>query len=198
MMPGGEEEPAELAAAAACSEALRELLLRSALRSGWRPRTVAAAVRWLLARGLCATPAHCRQAAMWQGSLTVLRVFLMEAHVDVRGLELLAAGGAAAKQAVVAVSGGSTSWVQHCKQALKALLARGAVLGSHSSRSKLLRRLAEDGDALWACRALASLRCAYPEAPDAVLERIRHFVGLASGAQGGCIGAEDEDRMGEE
>lgn len=33
--------------------------------------------------------------------------------------------------------------MQRCKPALKALLARGAVLGSHSLQSRLLKRLEE-------------------------------------------------------
>jgi hypothetical protein len=44
---------------------------------------------------------------------------------------------------MVRLSARPGGWVQRCKPALKALLARGAVLGSHSLQSRLLKRVEE-------------------------------------------------------
>ena len=38
------------------------------------------------------------------------------------------------------------SWVQRCKDVLRALMARGALLGDDAPRSKLLKKLEEDGE----------------------------------------------------
>merc|ERR1712048_400010 len=110
---------------------LREAIFERLLQSRWSPSYVAASVRWLLQSGFQASPAHCRKTALLLGSVTVLRILLVEARVDVCGLELLEAGiGASAKQSA-ALALGNSGWVQHSKQALKVLLARGAVLGNH-------------------------------------------------------------------
>merc|ERR1712139_483170 len=73
-------------------------------------------------------------------------------------------------------SGAIGSWMQRCKAPVKLLLARGAFLGGQGvSKSKLLRRLEEDGDQLLKVRALASL-C--HELPDQLLGCIGDFAGL--------------------
>lgn len=208
---------AELAAQASTDAALREVLLEVALqkRPGWSAAgaEVASAVRWLLAQGLLPTPRHCRRVALLHGGLAPLQVLLVEAAVDVRGLELLVAeerwmtleateeqadrAGApvssraravdVARRATAAGSIGQPSnsgWVQRCKPALKALLARGAILGTQtSSKSKLLKRLEEDGNFLWAQRALDGLRRDQPDIPEPILCRIGDFAGVLQSGQ---------------
>merc|ERR1711862_508935 len=116
--------------------------------------------------GLEFSSAHVRKAALPHGALTPLRVLIMEARVDVRGLELLQdhrQGGALS---------GSGGWIQRCKPALKALMARGSIFGTHSLQSKLLKRVEEDGMALWIANVMDGLRRDRPDLPDLVLSRI--------------------------
>jgi hypothetical protein len=136
------------------SAGLRQALFDRLVICKWSPRAVADAMRWLLSRGFEASGAHCRQIALSRGSVTALRVFLIEAQVDVCGLELLEAGQNSIAKHLTSGNGG---WIQHCKLAVKLLLARGAVLGDHGSRSKLLKRLESDGDYLWARRILDAM-----------------------------------------
>ncbi|CAJ1388111.1 unnamed protein product [Effrenium voratum] len=167
-----EDQSATLAAEAAKDAALREVLLELALRqTKWPCAFVAETLRWLQRRGLHLEQGHVRKAALLHGGLTVLKVLLIEADVQVVGLELLVDHRCA--NLGQSTSGGG--WVQRCKPALKALLARGAVLGSHSLQSRLLKRLEEDGQALWVARAVQGLRSGRPELPDPVLARIEDF-----------------------
>jgi len=172
----------ELCAGALASEAskddgLREVLFEAVLRQhGWPPRCVADGIRWLRRKGLQLGAQHVRKATLLHGGLTPLRVLLMEMEppLDVMGLEILV------DHRCAVVTNGNTSgggWVQRCKPALKALLARGAVLGSHSLQSRLLKRVEEDGMSLWVERVLESLRRCRPEVPDLVLSRIADFAG---------------------
>jgi hypothetical protein len=125
------------------------------------------------------TPAHCRQTALLHGSLTVLRVMLVEARVDVRGLDLLAQAPAAATRGKLPAKNteDNSSWVQRCKGAVKALLARGAIIGGGGTRSKLLRRLEQDGESLLRARILATL-C--ETLPDVLLSHIGDFADIAA------------------
>lgn len=163
--------------------ALQELLFERALQSSWPPADVAKAVRWLCRHGLQCAPVHCRKVALQNGSLTVLRVLLIEERVDVFGLELLAEMPSALAKQTISIAGGNSGWIQHCKVALKALLARGAVLGDRSSRSKLLRRLEQDAHVMWLERVLTAIWLAYSKIPDLVVEQIRNFAGLPNDAQ---------------
>ena len=61
-------------------------------------------------------------------------------------------------------------------EALKALVARGAVLTA-PPRSKLLRRVAQDGQALWLVRVLEGVQRSYPLTPDPVVLGIAAFLG---------------------
>lgn len=165
-----------LLASASGDARLLDALFEYVLQSKWPSQEISDAIRWLLASGFKTQPSHCRLAALKEGSLTVQRVLLMEANVDVRGFELLAeVPGSLAKQGS---SSGSGSWIQRSKPAIKALLARGAVLGAHSSRSKLLRRLEEDGDMTWARLAYDGLCKERAEVPDSALDCIRDFLGI--------------------
>lgn len=153
--------------------ALADCLFERVLQTRWPPLEVASAVRWLHLRGLQCSPEHCRKAALLHGSLAVLRVLLIEAQVDVRGLELLMKAPAAASRGQAAAnSGNGNSWVQRCKAAVKVLLARGAVIGGMGTRSKLLRKLEEDAELLLRARALATL-C--EPLPDVVMGHIGDF-----------------------
>merc|ERR1712182_11578 len=114
------------------------------LRAAWPIQEVVRAVRSLIRLGLRPTPAQCRLVAIGLGSLSLLRVLLVD--------------------------------VQQSKGCLKALMARGALLGQHAPPSKLLRKLEDDGNALWNQRALDGVTRAHPEIPDVVLERMRAFL----------------------
>lgn len=166
-----------LAQRAALDAALCEALLEAALRRrDWPPAEVTQAVRWVMARGLRPGPAHVCKAALLHGALMPLQVLLLDASIDVRGLELpLDQRDQRQKD-----SGKAGGWVQRCKPALKALLARGAVLSSHSLQSRLLKRLEEDGTARWTERVLEGLRRDRPDLPDMVLTRIAEFTGSAT------------------
>lgn len=154
---------------------LGECLFDRVLQSGWKPNEVAAAVRWLHKRGFQCKADHCRKAALIHGSLAVLRVLLVEARVDVRGLELLASAPVASSRGQAAAKGGNgNSWVQRCKPAVKMLLARGAILGG-TTHSKLLKRLEEDATVLLKARVLAAL-C--EDLPDMLLGHIGDFAGV--------------------
>lgn len=154
---------------------LAECLFERVLQRRWPPAEVARAVRWLRRRGLQCSPSHCRKAALLHASLTVLRVLLTEAHVDIRSLELLAEAPAAGVRGQAAGNSSNGGWVQRCKVAVKVLLARGAFLGGVGARSKLLRRLEEDGDTLLRARALATL-CR--PLPDVLLRCIGAFADI--------------------
>lgn len=175
--PCAEEElcAGALASEASKDDGLREVLFEALLRQhGWPPRLVAEGIRWLRGKGLQLGAQHLRKATLLHGGLTPLRVLLMEMEppLDVMGLEILV------DHRCAVVTNGNTSgggWVQRCKPALKALLARGAVLGSHSLQSRLLKRVEEDGMSLWVERVLESLRRCRPEVPDLVLSRIADF-----------------------
>eukprot|EP00435_Cladocopium_sp_Y103_P017137 s2127_g4.t1 len=176
LFPGTQEVRA-LASEASKDDGLREVLFEAVLRQhGWPPRCVADGIRWLQRKGLQLGAQHVRKATLLHGGLTPLRVLLMEMEppLDVMGLEILV------DHRCAVVTNGNTSgggWVQRCKPALKALLARGAVLGSHSLQSRLLKRVEEDGMSLWVERVLESLRRCRPEVPDLVLSRIADFAG---------------------
>eukprot|EP00913_Durusdinium_trenchii_P011613 g10907.t1 len=196
-MEGEPVQPSSLAAEARLDGALREVLLEAALRQhAWPVNQVVEALYWLQDRGLELSASHVRKAALlhglwadqsssdeatpssglvgyWSCVARVAQEVFLEAQVDVRGLELLVDHRAAANLSSGNTSGGG--WVQRCKPALKALLARGAVLGSHSLQSRLLKRLEEDGMALWVQRVLEALRRQRPELPEAVLQKIREF-----------------------
>jgi hypothetical protein len=122
--------------------------------------------------------------AIGRGSLSLLRILVVEAGVDVCGLVLFDNGGAPAP-AKHDLRGALRSReslkalqfdVQQSKEALKALMARGALLGRHAPPSKLLRKLEEDGNALWNERALDGLTKAHPEIPEVVVERLQAFL----------------------
>ena len=168
-----------LAIEASEDDGLREALFEAVLRQhgSWPPSRVAEAIRWLRKKGLELGTQHVRKAALLHGGLTPLGVLLMELDppIDLLGFEILV------DHRCAVVTNGNTSgggWVQRCKPALKALLARGAVLGSHSLQSRLLKRLEEDGMALWVDRVIASLRRHRPELPDVVLTRIGDFAAV--------------------
>jgi predicted component of type VI protein secretion system len=123
--------------------------------------------------------------AIGRGSLSLLRVLLVEAGVDACGLVLFDNGGPAAPAKRADLRGALRSRdtlkalqfdVQQSKEALKALLARGALLGRHAPPSKLLRKLEEDGNSLWNARALDGLTKAHPEIPEVVVERLQAFL----------------------
>jgi hypothetical protein len=159
---------------------LSEALFERALQSQWPAEEIAFAIRWLLRRGMNFAAVHCRRVALLHGSLRVLRVLLVEARVDVGGLEILCDAPAAAtrgKKVSAGSSDGNGGWVQRCKLAVKALLARGATMGGTGTRSKLLRRLEEDGLTLLRARALATL-C--DELPDELLGHIGDFAGISA------------------
>jgi len=155
---------------------LCEALFEQLLHSGWPAIEIASSLQWLVRKGLQPTPTHCRKIALQLGSLLVLRVLLIECRVDVCGLEIITGGDGASAKLPASVSAGSAGWVQHSKAALKALLARGAVLGNHVSRSKLLKRLEEDGNILWAERILQSMASSENGLPDFVIDRIGSFL----------------------
>ncbi|CAE7417857.1 unnamed protein product [Symbiodinium pilosum] len=170
-----------LARRAALDTALCEALLEAALRRrDWSPAEVTQAMRWLMNRGLQPGPAHVCKAALLYGALMPLQVLLLDACIDVRGLEL-PLDQRDQRQKDVGNGGG---WVQRCKPALKALLARGAVLSSHSLQSRLLKRLEEDGTARWTERVLEGMQRERPDLPDMVLTRIAEFAGSASSDRG--------------
>ena len=154
-------------------DALREVLLELALRQHeWPPKKVAQVVKWLIVMGLVPTPTHALKAALIHGGLTPLQVLLQQ-QVDVRNIDLFSDQrlwkGAAA--------GGR---VQKCKAAIKALLARGATLGScnQPTQSRLLKRLEEDGAIQWAAKVLESLRGERPDLPEPVLAKVAEFIGI--------------------
>lgn len=155
--------------------ALADCLFERVLRSKWSQVEVAAAVSWLLRRGFQFSPAHCRKVALLHGSLMVLRVLLVDARVDVRGLELLSEAPRAAARGRAACADGG--WVQRCKAAVKVLLARGARLGGAGTRSKLLKRLEDDAQALLRARALATWCQALP---DVMLGHIADYANIAA------------------
>lgn len=158
--------------------ALAECLFERVLQTRWPAQEVAAAVRWLHRRGLRCQAEHCRKAALLHGSIAVLRVLLVEAQVDVRGLELLIkAPAAAARGRVAAERGDASGWVQRCKAAIKVLFARGAMVGAAGTPSKLLRRLEEDGEVFFRKRVLATL-C--QSLPDVLLGHIGDFASLTA------------------
>jgi hypothetical protein len=163
------EQVMVLARAVLLDEELRHELAERVLQAPWPQQRLLRAARCLLRCGWRPLPANCRFVALGSGSLSLLRL-LLEAGVDVCGLVLFEPGKKRAKQ-----SQSEGSWVQCSKNALRALMARGAVLGDGAPRSKLLKKLEEDGDALWVERALDGLQRARPELPDVVLRRLREF-----------------------
>jgi hypothetical protein len=175
---------ADLAEAASSQDIVRQVLADRVLRAAWPIQEVVRAVRSLMRLGLRPTPAQCRLVAIGLGSLSLLRVLLVEADVDVCGLVLFEATGAASsgKTGPRGVKRSKESLkalhfdVQQSKGCLKALMARGALLGQHAPPSKLLRKLEDDGNALWNQRALDGVTRAHPEIPDVVLERMRAFL----------------------
>lgn len=173
----GDADIEELAKVTIEDEALRHNLADRLLNTKWGTDEMLSALRCLLRCGLQPSSSHCRAAALGDGSLSLLHLLLVEARVDVIGLVLFEAGKKSS-QASVALSAGKAegSWVQRSKEALKSLMARGAVLGSHAPRSKLLRKIEEDGNMLWIERALTGFSSAHPEIPDCVSERIRSFL----------------------
>jgi len=164
------DELEDLVRSAVNAEALRQVLADIVLQACWPTTLLVRSLRCLLRCGLQAKPKHCRIAAMSSGSLAVLRVLLIEANVDVCGLALFESGSTSAKKGQA-----EGSWVHRCKGALKALMGRGATLGSNAPRSKLLKKIEEDGDALWVKRALESIRRNYSDLPDCILQRIQGF-----------------------
>lgn len=167
-----DEKLIELAKAAATDEIVQQVLVDRVLQTTWPIEQVVCALRCLMRLGLRPTPAHCRLVAIGRGSLTLLRVLLVEGNVDVCGLVLFEGGATAPTKRSQAAG----NWVQRSKEALKALMARGAVLGHHAPPSKLLRKVEEDGNVLWTERALDGLTRAHPEVPDGILERVRTFL----------------------
>lgn len=167
-----DDELAKLAKVTAVDEAVQQALADRILGANWPIQRMLHALRCLMRLGLRPTPVHCRQAAIGRGSLTLLRMLLVEAKVDVCGLVLFEAGGAAPAKK----SHAEGSWVQQAKESLKALMARGALLGHQAPRSKLLRKIEEDGNALWTERAFDGLIRAHPELPDSILERMRLYL----------------------
>merc|ERR1712217_889021 len=101
--------------------------------------------------------------------MAVLRLLLLT-EVNVCGLVLFESGQKKGKR-----NQAEGSWVQRSKNALRALMARGAKLGDDAPRSKLLKKLEEDGDTLWVERALDGLQRAHPELPDGVIHRVQAF-----------------------
>lgn len=163
------EQVMVLARTVVLDEELRQAVAERVLQAPWPQQRLLRAARCLLRCGWRPLPADCRLAALGSGSLSLLRL-LLEAGVDVCGLVLFEPGKKRAKQ-----SQSEGSWVQCSKNALRALMARGAVLGDGAPRSKLLKKLEEDGDFLWVERALDGLQRARPELPDVVLRRLREF-----------------------
>jgi len=169
----------DVTARSADGEDLRAALLdRAVLVSAWPTPFVVRWLRCLLRHGLRPSPTQCRDVALARGSLALLRVLLVEAAVDVRGLVLLepGVGQAVSKRAGAKAEVGG--WVQQSKASLKVLLARGAILGTHSSKSKLLKRLEEDGDHLWAARVLDQICVSRPWLPEFMFQRVREFLGM--------------------
>jgi hypothetical protein len=152
---------------------LQEALFNRMVTSSCPPHVSARAIQWLLQNNFKATPQHCRKAAFSCGHVSAIRVMIMEAKVDVCGLDLSDVGtsSSSGKHGVE----GHGGWIQHCKHAVKVLLARGAVLGSQGSRSKLLKRLESDGDNLWANRVLDAMG---EELPEIVMQQLRLFLGV--------------------
>lgn len=130
-------------------------------------------LRWLIQKGFKAEASHCRTIALTSGSLAALRVLVMEAQVDVCGIELLEAGTSCIERHNVAGNGG---WIQHCKHAVKILLSRGAILGGSGSRSKLLQKLVSEGESLWARRILNAMEASFPEF---VIDKLEKLLGLS-------------------
>eukprot|EP00747_Dinoflagellata_sp_TGD_P197306 gnl/TRDRNA2_/TRDRNA2_68514_c0_seq2.p1 gnl/TRDRNA2_/TRDRNA2_68514_c0~~gnl/TRDRNA2_/TRDRNA2_68514_c0_seq2.p1 ORF type:complete len:319 (-),score=55.64 gnl/TRDRNA2_/TRDRNA2_68514_c0_seq2:197-1153(-) len=164
-----DDELRELARAATTDKIVQQVLADRLLQTTWPIEEVVCALRCFMRLGLRPTPAHCRTVAIGRGSLTLLRVLLVEANVDVCGLVLFEVAPSKRSQA-------AGNWVQRCKEALKALMARGAILGQHAPPSKLLRKVEEDGILLWTERALDGLTRAHPELPDAIVERVSAFL----------------------
>ncbi|CAK0891288.1 unnamed protein product [Prorocentrum cordatum] len=163
------EQVMTLVRAVLVDKVLQHALAERVLQAPWPHQRLLRAARCLLRCGWRPLPSNCRLVALGSGSLSLLRL-LLDAGVDVCGLVLFEPGKKRAKQ-----SQSEGSWVQCSKNALRALMARGAVLGEGAPRSKLLKKLEEDGDALWVERALDGLQRACPELPDVVLRRLREF-----------------------
>jgi len=153
---------------------LQQAMFDRIVLSQCAPTRLAAVLRWLLLHGFVATRAHCRQVGLATGSLVALRVLIVEAKVDVVGLELF---DAASSSSFKHLATGGHGWIQHCKQSVKVLLARGAVLGHPGSRSRLLKKLESEVDALWYDRVLSAMRSNDVTGfPDAVLDLIQLFL----------------------
>lgn len=163
------ERMAALAKAVSNDESLQQVLAERILQAPWPDKQLTRAVRCLLHIGWQPIPTNCRSVALSSGSLGLLRL-LLETGVDVCGLVLFEHGQKKGKR-----SQADGSWVQRSKNALRALMARGAVLGDDAPRSKLLKKLEEDGDILWLNRALDGLGRAHPELPDCIFNRLRGF-----------------------
>jgi len=163
----------EICTHVAADAALQQVMFDRLMRTELSPQALAHAIRWLLRRGLKASAAHCRKIAFSCGSLAALRVLIVEARVDVCGLDLLDSGASSSGKHASAGHGG---WIQHSKHAVKLLLARGAVLGGHGSKSKLLKKLEVDGDILWARRILDAMGEVFPEF---VLVQLGKFLGVS-------------------
>eukprot|EP00928_Gymnodinium_smaydae_P039552 TRINITY_DN26998_c0_g1_i1.p1 TRINITY_DN26998_c0_g1~~TRINITY_DN26998_c0_g1_i1.p1 ORF type:complete len:374 (+),score=46.81 TRINITY_DN26998_c0_g1_i1:29-1150(+) len=155
---------------------LQTVLFERLVQSKCSPVAVADGVRWLIKHSFTPDASHCRTLALTSGSLSGLRVLLVDASVDVGGLVLIQSGSSASAKQFSASSGG---WIQQSKQAVKALLARGAVLGCQGSRSKLLKKLEADGEQLWANRVLAAISDSSWDVPDAVQQLLEQFLGVS-------------------
>eukprot|EP00929_Paragymnodinium_shiwhaense_P091240 TRINITY_DN51260_c0_g1_i1.p1 TRINITY_DN51260_c0_g1~~TRINITY_DN51260_c0_g1_i1.p1 ORF type:complete len:365 (+),score=73.20 TRINITY_DN51260_c0_g1_i1:122-1216(+) len=168
----------ELSKASSVDAQLRQAVFDRLVLSKWPSEQLVKATRWLLQLGFQPAATHCRQVALSCGSVAVLRVLLMEALVEVCGLELLESSATSSGQKQLLTGNGG--WIQHSKLAVKVLLARGAVLGSHASRSKLLKKLESDGDSVWSRRILTAMGSPTAEfaLPDLAVELIADFLGL--------------------
>jgi len=155
-------------------EALQHVLADRVLQAPWSQERLLQAVRCLLRTGWQPVPRNCRSVALGSGSLSLLRL-LLEAGVDVCGLVLFEPGSKAKRSQATKKSQSEGSWVQRSKNALRALMARGAVLGDGAPPSKLLKKLEVEGDVLWVERALDGLLRARPELPDCVFFKLRAF-----------------------
>lgn len=153
--------------------ALQQVLAERVFQAQWPQEWLLRAVRCLLRTGWRPVPADCRLVALGNGSLSLLRL-LLEVRVDVCGL-MLFEPGSKAKRSQAAKRSQSEGWVQRSKNSLRALMARGAVLGEGAPPSKLLKKLEVEGDVLWVERALDGLLRARPDLPDCVLFRLRAF-----------------------
>lgn len=155
---------------------LQNALFERVVQSAWSHLALADAMRWLLKHSFSPEASHCQAVAITCGSLTALRVLLVEAKVNVHGFPLLQNGSSAWVKQCTAANGG---WIQKSKKTVKALLARGAILGCQSSRSKLLKKLEVDGDQLWAMRVLNAIYASDLEIPEVVIQLLEHFLGLS-------------------